>query len=334
MLEAYQDRTVEDIDDIPSKRFKISQLAVTESLPAEGNTPLEGGSDGKESDNITWMGTPANKKGFHAFDVKDDVNIVAAPDAAGNPDVMKYGITYCFNRRDAFFIADPGRGTDIEAITKFGEAISSPKGFGALYYPWVTINNPNTGKRVLVPPSGLAAGSFAHTDSTRGVHKAPAGVTEGFLNIAVALEMELNAAEQENLNDMGINAIRRFSPEGICLWGCRNITADAEWKYINVRRLFLYIEESIQKASTWVVFEPNDPQLWGKVKRNITAFLTRVWRSGALFGSIPEEAFFVQIDEENNPPEERDAGNLNITIACAPVKPAEFVIIKISQKTL
>ena len=184
-----------------------------------------------------------------------------------------------------------------------------------------------------MPPSGAVAGTYAYTDSARGVHKAPAGITEGYLDSVVGIERVVTKGEHDVLNPIGVNVIRSLS-QGICIWGARTLSADSEWQYVNVRRLFLYIEESIDEGTQWVVFEPNDPALWGKVKRNITAFLTRVWRDGALFGSTPEEAFFVKVDAENNPPEVRDVGQLIIEVGVAPVKPAEFVIIRISQKTL
>jgi phage tail sheath protein FI len=207
--------------------------------------------------------------------------------------------------------------------------------FGALYYPWLLINDPVTGNpRYLVPPSGAAAGTFSHVDTVRGVHKAPAGTPDGYLDSANGIERIVTKAEHDMLNPIGINVIRKFPASGICIWGARTLSADPEWKYINIRRLFLYLEESIDLASQWVVFEPNSPSLWGSVTRNITAFLLMVWRSGALFGNTPEEAFFVKVDAENNPEEVRNVGQLIIEVGVAPVRPAEFVIIRISQKTL
>ncbi|MFA6284742.1 MAG: phage tail sheath C-terminal domain-containing protein, partial [Desulfurivibrionaceae bacterium] len=177
-------------------------------------------------------------------------------------------------------------------------------------------------------------GTYSSCDVKRGVHKAPAGTVEGYLNSAMGIERIVTKGEHDTLNPAGVNVIRAFPGTGICVWGALTTTTDAEWKYVNVRRLFLFLEESIDEGTQWVVFEPNDPSLWGSVNRNITAFLTRVWRDGALFGKTPDEAFFVKIDEENNPPENRDAGQLIIEVGVAPVKPAEFVIIRIQQKTL
>lgn len=281
--------------------------------------------------------------GIHSFDVIDEINIMAAPDVAdlpGGRDIILEMLNYCKLRGDCFFVADPPHGLTATQIKDFKEGIGDFLGtnpfnssYGALYYPWVFVNDPLTGKKKLVPPSGAIIGTYAYVDSTRGVHKAPAGTSDGYLDTAVGIERIITKGEQEILNPLGINVIRAL-PEGICVWGARTLSADSEWQYINIRRLMMYIEESVDKASQWVVFEPNDPSLWGKVKRNLSAFLTRVWRDGALYGSTQEEAFFIKVDEENNPPATRDVGQLIIEVGIAPVKPAEFVIIRVSQKTL
>jgi uncharacterized protein len=181
---------------------------------------------------------------------------------------------------------------------------------------------------MLVPPSGHVAGVWCRTDSTRGVHKAPANEVTMGVN---GLGFQITQAEQGGLNKVGINCIRSFPGRGIRIWGARTLSSDPEWRYINVRRLFNYVEKSILQGTNWVVFEPNDPKLWDSVKRTVTMFLRRVWRDGALFGRSPGEAFFVKCDEENNPAENRDAGILTVEIGIAPVKPAEFVVFRISQ---
>jgi hypothetical protein len=319
--------TDEEGNSAPAKRLK------------NGTYLLAGGIN---SDDADFIGNKAEKTGLYAFDDVDDVNIIAIPDQPGDREVIINGMAYCKGRKDCFFIADPPRGETPQGMKDFKEGTSNTiysgapfnSDFAALYYPWVVISDPSSGAKKEVPPSGLVAGTYAHTDSTRGVHKAPAGTAEGLLDSAVDIETIVTKGEQDLLNPLGINVIRSFSSSGICIWGARTLTADPEWTYINVRRLFLYVEESIDKSSQWIAFEPNEPALWGKVKRNITAFLKRVWRDGALYGSTPEEAFFVKIDDENNPPEVRDAGQLIMEIGLAPVKPAEFVIIRISQKTL
>jgi Bacteriophage tail sheath protein len=307
------------------------------NIPASPAYTLSGGDDGVSG--ADYISDADGKKGIHAFDEVDDINIVAIPDIAGNRADILSALNYCKNRKDCFFIADPPEKLSISAIRDFKAGTGSYSGnafnnsYGALYYPWVLIKDPTTGEKKPVPPSGVVAGTYAYTDSSRGVHKAPAGITDGYLDSVIGIERIVTKGEHDILNPDKINVIRSLS-SGICLWGARTLSADSEWLYINIRRLLLFIEESVDEGSQWVVFEPNDPMLWGKVKRNITAFLTRVWRDGALFGTTPDEAFFVKVDAENNPPEVRDAGQLIIEVGVAPVKPAEFVIIRISQKTL
>jgi phage tail sheath protein FI len=172
------------------------------------------------------------------------------------------------------------------------------------------------------------AGIYARSDTERGIHKAAANeVVRG----AMGVEMQITKSEQDILNPIGVNCIRAFPGRGIRVWGARTLSSDPSWRYINVRRLFNFVEESIQAGTQWVVFEPNDMDLWARIRRDITAFLTMVWRSGALFGATPSESFFVKCDAENNPPEARDLGQVIIEIGIAPVKPAEFVIFRISQ---
>ncbi len=307
--------------------------------PVNGTFVLEGGEDNMED--ADFIGDEALKSGLHAFDTVDDINIVAIPDKAGDREVIIQAMTYCENRADCFFVADCGMAMTPTVVRDFKQATGTWAGenafnstFGALYYPWIKASDPLTGSTKLTPPSGAIVGTYSNSDVTRGVHKAPAGTTEGYLNSAMGIEKIVTKGEHDILNPNGINVIRSFPGIGICVWGARTVSTNAEWRYVNVRRLFLFIEESIDEGTQWVVFEPNDPGLWGSVKRNITAFLTMVWRSGALFGSTPDEAFFVKVDEENNPSEVRDAGQLIIEVGVAPVKPAEFVIIRIQQKTL
>ena len=188
--------------------------------------------------------------------------------------------------------------------------------------------DPVQGKPVFIPPAGYVAGVWARNDETRGVHKAPANEV---LRGVIALETGITKGEHDQLNPVGVNCIRAFPGQGIRIWGARTLSSDPEWRYLNVRRLFNFVEKSILQGTNWVVFEPNDPLLWDTVRRTITMFLRRVWRSGALFGRTPAEAFYVKCDEENNPPENRDVGILTVDIGIAPVKPAEFVVFRISQ---
>ncbi|HEY8790061.1 MAG TPA: phage tail sheath subtilisin-like domain-containing protein [Actinopolymorphaceae bacterium] len=202
--------------------------------------------------------------------------------------------------------------------------------YGSFYFPWLTVTDLNTGQLVAAPPSGHIAGIWARTDSTRGVFKAPANeVVRG----AVGLQYRVTPSEQAELNSAGVNAIRFFTSQGIRVWGARTIARDSEpeWKYLNLRRLFCMVEDSISRGTSWIVFEPNDEPLWAMIRRDISAFLTLLWRDGALVGRTAAEAFFVKCDRESNPPEVVDAGQVITYIGLAGVKPAEFIVFKISQ---
>jgi phage tail sheath protein FI len=200
----------------------------------------------------------------------------------------------------------------------------------ALYYPWIEVMDPITNRPMMVPPSGHVAGVWCRTDATRGVHKAPANeVVMG----ANGLAFQITHAEQGGLNKVGINCIRSFPGRGIRIWGARTLSSDPEWRYINVRRLFNFLSESIAEGTQWAVFEPNDRRLWGQITVSARGFLNRVWRSGALFGQTADQAYFVKCDEETNPPEDIEAGIVTCEIGVAPVKPAEFVIFRLSQFT-
>jgi phage tail sheath protein FI len=204
--------------------------------------------------------------------------------------------------------------------------------FAALYYPWIEISNPlSTGKAdatIVVPPCGHMGGIWARTDDTRGVWKAPANeVVRGALSVAT----DITKAEQGLLNPVGVNCIRPFGTRGIRVWGARTLSSNTDWTYINVRRLFNMIETTIMDGTQFAVFEPNDARLWGGLSRTVRSFLRGLWRDGALFGSTEEQAFFVKCDEETNPPESIDQGRVIIEVGISPVKPAEFVIFRISQ---
>ncbi len=345
-VETYDNLTISTIES--SINGKSTNITVEKDSWIEGYTQVTG--SGKPPKDTTdavaltsgyslqkedFEGDELAQNGLHAFDMVDDINIVAMPDAFGRQDAISAGLMYCSNRHDCFFIADPANNLEVDEIKTFRQSFSSS--FGALYYPWVIVSDSTSpgGKRAL-PPSGAVAGTYAHVDTVRGVHKAPAGTPDGYLDTVIDLQKVITASEHDGLHPLDINIIRKFPSSGICIWGANTLAgkSDPEWKYINIRRLFLYIEESIDEATQWVVFEPNSPALWGSVIRNITAFLLMVWRNGALYGGTQDEAFYVKCDEELNPPEARDLGQLNIEIGVAPIKPAEFVIIRIKQKTL
>ena len=317
-------------------------------VPAGGSFQLAGGNLGAPLTANQYIGQvetdtdPAS--GLYAFDTVDNINIVAIPDLAGLDDrtaardAVIQGFTYCENRADCFFVADTPSNQSPQQALEYkqgrgafpGNAFNSQ--YGALYYPWILITDPLTGNRIPFPPSGAVVGSYSATDVRRGVHKAPAGTEDGYLNVAADIERIITKGEHDTLNPEGVNVIRKFPEAGIVIWGARTVSADPEWKYVNVRRLFLFLEESIDEGTQYVVFEPNDQTLWKRIIRNVSAFLRIQWSEGKLVGNTPEEAFFVKCDEETNPPESVDLGRVITLIGVAPSKPAEFVIFRIMQQ--
>ena len=281
--------------------------------------------------------------GLKALETVDEIAILAAP---GYTDAGSYAalLGHCELLHDRVAILDsPEVVEDINdllnvAVEKPGSGDeksgkrprNSDGGFGSFYYPWITVRDPlNPTQRVNSAPSGHIAGIWARSDTTRGVHKTPANeLVRGALSLTHALSRD----EIGLLNDAGVNSLRFFSREGIRVWGGRTLAASSsEWRYLNVRRLFNMIEESIVESTRWIVFEPNDYTLWKSIRRDITAFLTLLWRDGALLGRTPQEAFFVKCDEETNPPESIDRGYVVTIIGIAPVKPAEFIVFRIRQ---
>lgn len=206
---------------------------------------------------------------------------------------------------------------------------NSADGYAATYYPWLVVMDPVSGAKTTAPPSGHMAGVWARTDALRGVHKAPANTR---ISGALDLKSRVSKGDQELLNPAGVNCIRYFTGEGILVWGARTLAPESsEFRYINVRRLTNMIKESVLDGTRWAVFEPNHHPLWAALRRDVNAFLTNVWRDGALVGATPAEAFFVKCDAETNPPEVRDAGMVVTIIGIAPVKPAEFVVFQLMQ---
>jgi phage tail sheath protein FI len=239
-------------------------------------------------------------------------------------------ITHCELMRYRFAVIDTPPGLNAQKAKEWRNYVNFDSSYAAMYYPWIKIadlsGSGSTTK--MVPPSGHVVGVYNRTDSERGVHKAPANE---ILRGAIDMELQISRGEQDTLNPVGVNCIRSFPGRGIRVWGARTLSSDGSWRYINVRRLFIVVEASIDIGMQWVVFEPNDQFLWAKVRRDTKAFLSTIWSSGALFGLSPSEAFYVKCDEELNPPEIRDLGQLIIEIGISPVKPAEFVIFRISQ---
>ncbi|MGH3622228.1 MAG: phage tail sheath family protein, partial [Sciscionella sp.] len=287
-----------------------------------------------------YVGNPAERTGFSGLEAVDDVTMVCVPDLMsayrkGAIDleavqaVQLAMITHCELMGDRVAILDPPPGLGAQQVKEWRvDKAGYDSKFATMYWPWPKVFDPPTGKNVHVPPCGHIAGIWGRNDDTRGVHKAPANeVVRG----AVALETQITKAEHDLLNPVGINCLRSFPGRGIRVWGARTLSSDPAWRYVNIRRLFNYLEESILLGTQWVVFEPNDPALWARIRRTITAFLVNEWRKGALFGATPDEAFYVKCDSENNPSESIDAGQVLCEVGVAPVKPAEFVIFRLSQ---
>ena len=287
-------------------------------------------------------------KGLDQLASIDEVAMIAAP---GRTDPASHDalISAAELLGDRIAILDaPEKVDDVEQLTRAGQIPGgdepakgskerpgfrprdSDRGYGAVYFPWIRCRDAiDPEKIVSVAPSGHIAGICARTDVERGVHKAPANVS---IRGALGVSQVLSKSDQDVLNPVGVNCIRFFSREGVRVWGARTLAPSASnWRYLNVRRLFNMVEESIQRSTRWVVFEPNDRPLWKSIRRDISAFLTILWQQGALMGTTPEQAFFVKCDEETNTPEIIDAGQVVTLIGLAPVKPAEFVVFRVGQ---
>lgn len=304
---------------------------------------LQGGDDGPPVSDTDYIGSADLKTGLHALDDVTDVNFVAIPGIASTG-VVSQAVGYCGIRRDCVFIADsPGKTTKDTPITDpahvadfLSNKITTKTSYGAFYYPWMLVSDPvGAGKNPTryVPPSGFVAGMYARIDNTRGVWKAPAG-TEANVIGPLDLEYSVTDSEQDILNPIGVNCIRNFPASGLIIWGARTMgtLSDPEWRYIPVRRYAIYLEQSIYRGTQWAVFEPNDQRLWAALTANISDFMMGEFRQGALAGTTPQQAFAVKCDADLNPDSEVNAGRVNMEVKFAPLKPAEFVIIRISQK--
>jgi hypothetical protein len=293
---------------------KPAPAAAAPAAPAPSNPALFIGKDEG----------PGRRTGLNVFNDISEINLVMAP-GQSDPAIQDAVISHCENNKYRFAILDAAEELGKDGIAKMPKPRDSQ--YAAYYFPWIQVYDPEKGN-IFVPPSGHMAGIYARSDSERGVHKAPANeIVRG----ALGLRYNITRPEQDFLNPRGINCIRNMGDRGIRVWGARTISSDPSWRYINVRRLFLMIEQSIEIGTQWVVFEPNDQNLWKRVSRDLTAFLLRIYNSGALMGKTPEEAFYVKCDSETNPPEVVDAGQMVCEIGIAPVKPAEFVIFRIGQ---
>lgn len=280
---------------------------------------------------ITVDGEPEiERTGLIGFEHIDEINMVCAPDESNHDGLTDLIVDHCEDPNLYRFAILQSARDDVPS--RIGGDLRPPRDskYAAFYYPWIKILDPRTNRDKLIPPGGHVAGIYARSDIERGVFKAPANeIVRG----ARSLQFPIGKGEQDILNPIGVNVIRSFTGRGIRVWGARTTSSDPLWKYINVRRLFLFLEESIDEGTQWVVFEPNNEQLWARVRQTIVAFLTTVWRTGALMGTTPDEAFFVKVDRSTMTQDDIDNGRLIVLIGVAPTKPAEFVIFRIAQFT-
>ena len=287
-----------------------------------------------------YVGDASERTGFAGLEAVEEITMLSVPDLMtayqrgmidleGVQAVQLAMISHCELMGDRMAIIDTPPGLNAQQIKEWRvDKVGYDSKQAAMYWPWIKVFDPATGQNQFVPPSGHMAGVWARSDATRGVHKAPANeVVRG----AITLELNITKSEHDLLNPHGINAIRAFPGRGIRVWGARTLSSDPAWRYINVRRLFNFLEESILNGTQWVVFEPNDFDLWQRIRRTISGFLVRQWRDGALFGQTADEAFYVKCDSETNPAENIDAGQVTCEIGIAPVKPAEFVVFRLAQ---
>lgn len=289
--------------------------------------PMTDGSGGEVTlADYEGNGTPGERTGLAALEEIDSISIVCAPDENDVPGLTDAVVSHCENMGERFAVLqapqNPGPVDEMET------PVDST--YAGYYYPWIEIIDAETGTTEQIPPGGHVCGIYARSDQENGVHKAPANeVVRG----AQGLQVNLTKGEQDVLNPKGINCIREFQGRGIRVWGARTTSSDPDWKYLNVRRLFLYLKQSIDEGTQWVVFEPNDEDLWARVEQTIEQFLTTTWQEGALMGSSPDEAFYVECGESTMTQDDIDNGRLICEIGVAPVKPAEFVIFRIGQWT-
>ncbi|MES4890716.1 phage tail sheath family protein [Streptomyces sp. NPDC096012] len=315
-----------------------AQTVAVPDAPASPAAPASG--EVARLDPAEYVGDASARTGFSGLEAIDEITMVAVPDLMGayqRGDIDAEGvrtvqlavISHCEQMGDRVAVLDTPPGLTAQQVRNWrNDEAGYDSRYATVYYPWVRVFDPAAGRNTSIPPSGHIAGVWARSDAERGVHKAPANeVIRG----AVDLEVRLSKGEQDLLNPIGVNCVRAFPGRGIRVWGARTLSSDPAWRYLNVRRLFNYLEESILLGTQWVVFEPNDDRLWSSIRRNVTAFLSEEWRRGALFGRTADEAFYVKCDRDNNPQASIDQGRVVCEIGVSPVKPAEFVVFRLAQ---
>jgi phage tail sheath protein FI len=322
------------LDAVADDESSAAQRQQVYRLEGGGDGSLPGANDYKGGSNGTV------KSGLAAFEDLEDISIVAAPGysrgyATANTArqsqiraIQAHLIAHCERMRYRIAVLDSPDGQTVGEVRSFRGQVDSTH--AAMYYPWVRVVDPVTEDELALPPSGFVAGIYARNDVEKGVHKAPANEV---VRMAVGFEFLLNKAQQDVLNPEGVNCFRFFEGRGYRLWGARTISSDPEWKYVNLRRYFAYLERSIEKGTQWVVFENNHEPLWANVRRTVEDFLFNEWKSGHLMGEKPQEAYFVRCDRSTMTQNDIDNGRLICLVGVAPVRPAEFVIFRIGQWT-
>jgi tail sheath protein len=339
LLTFIQDLMSSAFDGLDTDRFSTNALRAGYTLVSESSNDgvvpgLAAYAGNPDFTDVTGDPLQMPQNGLLAFESIEDISIVAAPGYSANPSpddvfaIKSAVITHCEKMRYRVAVLDPPPNNLVSEALDFRNQRSS--NYAALYYPWVTILDPLTDRRLNLPPSGFVAGIYARNDSEHAVFKAPANEV---VRLAIDFEQRINKAQQDVLNPEGVNCFRYFPGHGFLLWGARTISDDPEWKYVSVRRYFAYLEHSIDRGTQWVVFENNGPQLWDNVRRTIEDFLLNEWKIGALLGDKPDQAYFVRCDRSTMTQNDLDNGRLVCLIGVSVVKPAEFVIFRIGQWT-
>jgi phage tail sheath protein FI len=301
---------------------------------------LTGGNDGIRPGLTEYEGKDEpddpHRIGLKQFEAIDDISIVAAPGITANYALFRDDanavigklLNHAEQMRYRIAIIDSAQGQTIADVRKMRSKIASK--WGALYFPWVKVLDPITRRVITLPPSGFVAGIYARNDINRAVYKAPANE---IVNLALGFEMLLSKSQQEVLNPEGVNCFRFFEGRGMLVWGARTISPDPEWKYVNLRRYFAYLEHSIDRGTQWAVFEPNGERLWANIRRSVEDFLLNEWQMGALLGDKPEKAYFVKCDRTTMTQNDIDNGRMVCLVGVAALTPAEFVIFRVGQWT-
>ena len=338
------------------------------NLPTlDAEQSLRGGRDGlagvRAEDFIGWDRGPEDRAGLHAFENVEEIGSICAPDLTSAPGmlladrakratvpeasskksvlaperhreeheveaVQRAMVTFCEHTKTSFALLDPPPWLNVEGVLEWRMRFDTT--YAACYWPWLRVLDPVTKVLKVVPPCGHVAGLYARSDREHGVHKAPAN---DVLHDVIALNVDVTRAAIDRLALEGVNCIRSLPGRGIRVWGARTLSSNKLWEHVNVRRVFIMVERSIAEGTEWAVFETNNWPLWKAVERNISSFLTGIWREGMLLGAVPEQAFFVRCDETTNPPESREVGEFACDIGIAVVRPAEFIVFRIGQRT-